>query len=158
MQPDDLLIIMDKFEFLVPSTVSREINSCSNYKQIQDNNNLTLRDVDPDLSEVLNPFFSTTQVIKGETEVISLAVLLYDCRKFHRFIMDDQEARKYVERHLNYLCNKLTGTTGFVGDCYCTFKYLVKARALELLELIENSQFRVTGKVLSDVRRRIECC
>ena len=73
-----------------------------------DNSQIILYVSEVKFDEILNPFFSKDEILKGETEVIAGAIFLYESNYFYRFILDDIEARKFIDNNLAFLCDKLT--------------------------------------------------
>jgi len=150
-RPDILIFFLNKFEFAFGDKVYSEINRCEHYNLIKDNEHLNLIS-DLNFSEILRPFFSKYENIKGEGEIIALAVVLYGLKRINRLIIDDDEPRHFVERNLPHLVGIMTGTVGFVGKCCYEMHILEKDQSLQIIYEIEKSPFRVSSKVLSDVR------
>jgi predicted nucleic acid-binding protein len=108
--------------------------------------------------EILKPFFSKRQVEKGEAEAIALAYIWYKTNRCHKLILDDGQARAFVEANIGLLRAIMIGTVGFIGDCHCFYSIFGKDEALKLLYAIKNSTFRIKDKDLSNVKQRIEGC
>lgn len=157
-KPDILLKMLSTFKFIVPPLVFEEVRVCKNYKHMRGVNTVIILYSEMNLGEVLKPFFSTEEVKKGEAEVIALAYLLHESNKIHNFILDEQDARNFVTNNLPHLCKKMIGTVGFIGECHCNFRILLKDHALAILQDIRNSRFRVTDKILNNVKQEIEGC
>ena len=152
-KPDVLISVLDKFELFIPPLVCREISVSSNFNTIQTHPKLTR--YNGTFGEALRPFFSEKQVQKGETEVIGLAYDFFIKGNPKRIILDDKQARSFVQRHLPELQKLLTGTIGFVGDCYCKYTIFEKDYTRSLVMLIRDSPFRVPKDVISEVLDRI---
>jgi predicted nucleic acid-binding protein len=71
-------------------------------------------------------------------------------------IIDEQGPRNFTIKNMPYLVAYLTGTVGFIGDCYCDYKIFDKKESIDLLEKIEKSKFRVTHQIIAETKARIE--
>ena len=155
-KPDILLEILSAFKFIIPPLVFEEVKICKNYNHMYGANTIEILPSEMNLGEILKPFFSEAE--KGEAEVIELAHLLHEYNKIHILILDEQNARKFVTSNLPHLCENMTGTVGFIGKCHCNFRILPKLIALEIIQDIRSSRFRVTDKILNDINQEIEGC
>ena len=151
---DFLLFLLDRYDFAVGNKIHMEISRCEHYGIIKGNPHLAILP-DYNFSEALRPFFSDYENVKGEGEAIALAVILYGLRRIDRLILDEDGPRSFVENNLPLLRPLMIGTVGFVGRCYYELRILTKDGSLGILTEIEHSPFRVTPKVLRDVRSLI---
>lgn len=154
-QPDVLLRIMQRFDFLITPIVYKEVSKSHNFGRIQSCPKLKLLQKES-LGEILKPFFSKKEIEKGETEVIELAFEYYVAGLPRMFIIDDKEPRLFVTRNLPYLSDLMIGTVGFVGECSYEYAILDKYEASALLLLISTSSFRVEPEVISEVLAKID--
>jgi predicted nucleic acid-binding protein len=154
-QPRYLIPILDSFEFLMPSIVHAEVRRCNNYRYIRGNQNITIVDNDFKTEEVLRPLFSSEQWKKGEAQAIALAFELNVSNSILNLILDDVQARTFVQRNLAFLKEIMTGTLGFLVVCYQS-QVLSKEDTSSILDWVEKSQFRVTDEVLSIIRLKIQ--
>jgi len=153
-RPDILILMLAEFEFAIGGKIHSEISRCEHYKSIDANEHLTILS-DYDFSEALRPFFSKYENIKGEGEAIALAVILFGLHKLDKLILDENEPRRWVENNLPHLIPIMIGTVGFIGKCCYEFHVLDKEESLQILSEIQKSPFRVTDKVLNEVRSLI---
>jgi predicted nucleic acid-binding protein len=156
-RPEVLLNMLNEFDFITGGMVYSEICRCKHFKSIDNGKHITLI-TGYDYGELLKPFFSKYEIKKGEAEAIGLAALLYGINKIKNLILDEDGPRFFVENNLPHLTYFMTGTVGFIGKCCCDSCILNKESALNLLSTIENSSFRVSHKVLNDVRNLIKRC
>jgi len=154
-QPEVLLRILQRFDFLITPIVYKEVSKSDNFNRIQSCHRLRLISKE-NLGEILKPFFSQKEIEKGETEVIELAYEYYAEGRPRMFIIDDKEPRLFVTRNLPYLSELMVGTVGFVGECYYEYAILDKNEASVLLLVISTSSFRVTPEIISEVLHQIE--
>lgn len=154
-QPEVLLRILQRFDFLITPIVYKEVSKSDNFNRVQPCHNLRLVSK-MNLGEILRPFFSQKEIEKGETEVIELAYEYYAEGKPRTFIIDDKEPRLFVSRNLPYLSELMVGTVGFVGECCYEYAILDKNEASALLLVISRSSFRVTPEIISEVLDKIE--
>ena len=110
-----------------------------------------------DAAPVLAMLFGREQVAKGEHGVVALAFSLHLDGRRLVLIMDDADGRKMVRNRFAHLAPFMTGTAGFIAHCYTRYSILAKGGALEALEAIRASKFRVTNGVIDsaveEVRR-----
>ena len=151
---DTLLLMFNEFDFAMGDKVHSEISKCTHYGSIQGNKHIVVVS-GLNFAEILRPFFGKYETEKGEGEIIALAVLLHGMRRIKRLIIDEDGPREFVERNLPHLKYLMTGTVGFVGKCNYEMHILEKDYSLQILSEIENSPFRVSKKVLYDVRSQI---
>jgi predicted nucleic acid-binding protein len=154
-QPEVLLKILQRFDFLITPTVYKEVSKSNSFGRIQSSPKLKLLPKES-LGEILKPFFSKKEIEKGETEVIELAYEYYVADKPKTFIIDDKEPRLFVLRNLPYLSRLMIGTVGFVGECCYVYSLMDKNEATTVILLISASNFRAAPEIISEVLHRIE--
>lgn len=157
-KPCILLQIMNSFHFCFTPLILNEIKKSTNYRSLFDNTRIQTIEFEFEYGEIFKPFLSKDKVIKGEAEVIALSAILYKSGKLQNLILDEGEARGFIQRNLSYLNRFMIGTLGFIGNCHCDKKIIDKNVALELLELIKNSKFRIEEKILNSIRAIIQRC
>lgn len=152
-QPEKLVYILKLFVFRITPIVYKEVSKCKNYAIIETSCPIVR---DSNIGEILKPFFSKKQIEKGETEVIELAYEFYSDGTHIPFILDDEEARYFVERNLKDLSSSMTGTVGFVAKCYYEFFVFTKEEASLTISTIGNSKFRISQEIISKVLSRVQ--
>lgn len=156
-QPRVLVQILDNFFFYLPPTVFDEIRVCKTFFHIKDHKN-TQQVKGYNYGAILQPFLGRKQLDGGESEAIALAYIFQEVKKCDRLILDDGDARSFVQANIPTLQKLMTGTVGFIGDCHCTTALLGKQQAIDVLIAISKSKFRIKGKDLSNIKKRIEGC
>ena len=154
-QPQVLIRILDKCDFLITPIVYKEVSKSDNFKNIQTHPKMFLVQKQY-LGEALRPLFSKKQIEKGETEIIELAYHLYADNTPKKFILDDKEPRLFVQRNLPYLKKLMIGTIGFVGECYYEYHIFEKGEASTTVVVIGKSNFRVSAEVIREVLAKID--
>ncbi|MHC3128662.1 MAG: hypothetical protein IBV52_01110 [Candidatus Bathyarchaeota archaeon] len=154
-QPEVLLRILNRFDFLITPIVYKEVSKCNNFECIQSNPKIIMFPK-KNLGEILRPFFSKKEIEKGETEVIELAYEFYADGTPKMFILDEKGPRLFVMRVLPYLVELMIGTVGFIGKCCYEYGILEKAETSVLLLVISTSNFRVSPEIISEVLTKIE--
>lgn len=157
-KPKILTDFANSFMFLITSIVNSELSKSRNFSIIEHNDNFPVFSSQFSIKEVLKPFFSNVQTMKGEHEVIALAFLLHRANNDFHLILDEDGPRKFVTRQFSFLAHKMTGTVGFLGKCHCEFKIVQKQLALDTLQEIEQSKFRVDSNILNSIKCRIKDC
>jgi predicted nucleic acid-binding protein len=152
--PEYLLAIVERLDFMITEGVFAEVSKCSSFENVRSGFRVKHTSLDPDVSAVLRPLFSEAQWRRGEAEAIALGIWLLNDNLLSKLILDDEQARSFVERNVGSLTRLMTGTIGFIGFCV-EQEVMTRDTALQILLLIEGSNFRVSGEVLSNVRRRI---
>ena len=107
-------------------------------------------------SSVLRMLFGKEEVIKGEHEVIALAFVLHLAGQSFTLIMDDAYGRKIVRSRIAHLEHSMTGTAAFIARCHTWHSILEKDDALDALEAIRASKFRVTDEVIDSVVEEVQ--
>lgn len=156
-EPQILVVLLDNFTFYLPPAVFGEIRASESFFHIRSHRNM--RQVTGyEYGAILEPFFGRKQLDRGEAEAIALAYIWQTVGKCDRLVLDDGEARKFVEVNIPILRIIMTGTAGFIGDCHCTSTIFGKQQTIDLLNSIGRSTFRITDKDLSKIRKRIAGC
>jgi predicted nucleic acid-binding protein len=158
-QPKILVVLLNNFVFHLPPAVLDEVKASRSYSQINLHKNMHLMSVSGyDYGAILKPFLGTKQLDRGEGEAIALAYVWQSHKKCDRLILDDGEARQFVQTNLPILLGIMTGTVGFIGHCYYSYALFDQQQALDLLTAVAASSFRIKDKDLSNVRKRITGC
>ena len=153
--PQYLLSMLSHVDFVMPPLVLEEVRRCRNYEMLGADPRIKLTDPDFESREILRPLFSAEQWQKGEAESIALGYSLQISGGLWKLVLDDTQARAFVERILPSLSEFMTGTLGFIAICYET-RIFSQKDSLTIIALVEKSPFRTSGEVLSTVRRRIQ--
>jgi predicted nucleic acid-binding protein len=156
-QPEILLVLLNNFAFYLPPVVFDETKASKSFFRIKSHRNIH-QVTGYDYGAILKPFLGKKQLDKGEAEAIALAYVWQRLNKCDRLILDDGEARQFVQSNLPILLGFMTGTVGFIGDCHCTSSLFGKQQAIELISDIGKSTFRIKDKDLRNIRKRIEGC
>jgi predicted nucleic acid-binding protein len=157
--PEYLIKILDKFTAHLSHRLFEEVKTAKNInlvlKSIKCKINI-FTDAPFEIGEVTKPFFSKSEIAKGEHEVVVIAYLYHNIGLKFILIIDEQGPRNFTIKNLPYLKNYLKGTVGFIGDCYCDYQIFKKQESIELLEKIGKSKFRVTKEIINLTINRIE--
>ena len=155
---NELIRIIDHFDFLLTPIVRNEIIKSKNYVKIKNHKNIQPTDFSISLGEILVPLFGKEEITKGEHEVIGVSYLLYQLKENFYFILDDSSARNFVLKNLKCLSELMIGTIRFIAICFCKFNIFNKRESLELLNSIEHSKFRISKYVLEKTKQYIDEC
>jgi predicted nucleic acid-binding protein len=157
--PSQLIKILDKFTVHIPHKVFIEVKKSKNIELVlevrKDKINI-FTDAPFELGEVTKAFFAKSEIAKGEHEIVVVAYLCHNMGLNFILIIDEQGPRNFTIKNMPYLAAYLTGTVGFIGNCYCDYKIFDKKESIELLEKIEKSKFRVTHQIIAETKARIE--
>jgi predicted nucleic acid-binding protein len=157
-RPKELKRILSELKFWLPTYILGEISNCKNFSDTVGSSNIVRLDDSYNLANILKTFVSEKQFKKGETEAIALAYVLLKMSQLHKLILDDIQARKFVKDKISALTRYTIGTVGFIGNCCCDYRFIMKDEGLLVLELIKSSKFRVKDTILKDVISRIKSC
>lgn len=105
--------------------------------------------------ELIRPFLSGGQINKGENEVIVISYILDATSEDYQAIIDDGDARKFVERSLPEISKHVSGTLGFIERCASHFAVMSSVEATELLRAMKSSGFRIKGEIVDEAIRRL---
>jgi predicted nucleic acid-binding protein len=156
--PNILIKIVRNLKFIITPAVDREIRTCKNIEILKSSGFYNLYCEQLNYAELLRPFFSAKQLAKGETEAIALASHFHYQNKLANLILDDLQARKVVINHLSYLVYALIGTIGFIGRCFCDYEIISRENALNLIDEIDGSSFRIQRDTLNSERQHLKTC
>lgn len=101
-----------------------------------------------DYGELLKPFFSEDEILKGEHEVIVISYIHHSKGLFHFLIIDDRQQRRFINRVLSELETYLIGTVGFIMKIGITGLIITKDEAIYLLSSIKKSKFRINHVIV----------
>lgn len=112
-----------------------------------------------DISEALRPFFSESEITKGEHEVI-VAAYIYHHVEGDRYlaVIDDNDAREYVRKNFPEIFQNVTGTLGFIVKSYCDHEVISYTDAETAIMAGRNSKFRIKEEVLRNLERELIRC
>lgn len=151
------LVLSGPFQFLITPILHREIKQSRNYPKIQ--SGVITEMVFPyNISEILKPLFGKEETLKGEHEVIAFAHVLYQTDKYFGIILDEAGPRKFLEKNFPYITHLMRGTAGFVKECHCDHNIISKKSALEILQNIRVSKFRISSKIISLAVTQVRDC
>ena len=151
--------ILENFRFIIGKKVENDIIKSRNYPKIRDfiQKNVEIFDCENCRErEILRPFVSANQLKKGEIDVILLGMKFYRENLKPVLILDDEWARKFVEKNLKELVVKTTSI--FIRDCYMSYNIFGKNETLEIYNLMEKSKFRIRKEVVEKLKKEIEGC
>jgi predicted nucleic acid-binding protein len=149
-KPDYLLLVIKKLDLFIGKIVKTEIEKSSNFSKIRDfiGNRITYFEY-ADFGELLKPFFSSVEIMKGENEVIAISFILYKKNENILVVIDDEGARKFVMRNVQEISDKMIRTVGIV-KYLCEDRLFSKTETINVLNMIKNSKFRVPESVIED--------
>lgn len=155
--PDELIIILSNFDANLCQQIHTEVSKSKNFCKI--NNQKLIKKYTPSpfqLGNLIKPFFSKDETLKGEHELIVLAYVTYNIDNNFVLVMDESGPRNFVTTQFPYLKDNMTGTVGMIGECYYTYKLFSKQQSLNLLESIKDSDFWVEQSIIQKVKEKIE--
>ncbi len=154
--PEDLVSIINNFKIHLSPIVYFELKKSKNFEKISKHRNINLFAIaDFNIGELVKPFFSRSEINRGEHELIVVAYFAYNLNQNLILIIDEISIRNFIVKNLTYLEPFMTGTVGMIGKCFYTFNIFNKEKSLELLNKIENSKFRVNKGIIDNVRKMI---
>lgn len=157
--PDYLSRILEKFTAHLSPKILEEISKSKNSHYILDNKKLLINKFEKTnliLGEALKPLFSIEQKNKGEHEIIVLAYVCYNMKIDFILVVDEESTRRFIQRNFPYLCNNLTNTIYFIGDCHCKYLIFKKVETIRVLDMIKNSKFRVPEQIIIETKEIVE--
>ena len=148
--------IIDKFDFYLTNIIKSEICSSKNYNNIEKNQNL--KDYSPffHIEKILEPFFSKEEIRKGEHEIMAYSFLWDYLNIIHFTIIDDEPARKFIEKNIPIIIPYMNRTARFTADCYVIYSIFSKEYALYLLDSIDKSNFRIKNEHIIYLKKYVE--
>ncbi|MBI2545591.1 hypothetical protein HYV81_00225 [Candidatus Woesearchaeota archaeon] len=154
--PSDLVAIIDNFRAHLTPLIHKEIKRSINFSSIDQHANINIFSTPSfNIGELVKPFFSKKEISKGEHEIVVAAYFIYNTNRDIIIIIDEKGPRQFIINHLPELIPFLTGTVGMVGSCYYTFAIMDKQKTLNLLDQIGSSRFRVTQKILNEIKEKV---
>lgn len=153
--PDYLLRIVTKFKTHIVPSVYNEIqktktpNALEQLVKASNKWQQTLFKI----GDVLKPFFSEKERDRGEHEIIVAAYIFHECKTPYLLIVDEAESNRFLRNNLPHLNTCRTGA--FISDCCTKHGIIIKKEALQLYDLMEKSNFRITKEALQELRKRV---
>jgi predicted nucleic acid-binding protein len=106
--------------------------------------------------EILRPFFGDSEIERGESEAVVISFILHTRGEYHRLIIDESPARRFIERTHPDLLRYLTGTVGFVESATVARNVFTPEEAIEILRSISSSRFRIDPGMVQEAIERLE--
>ncbi|WP_297523508.1 hypothetical protein [Thermococcus sp.] len=148
-----------KFKFVIGPVVEKEIENSPNYRFIEDDlSKVREKPLSFNYGEVVRPFLGINEIEKGEHEVIGIAIVYHLKGRDFILILDEDGPRRIIEKKLSGIKSKMTGTVGFIARCYCEYHIYTKDEAVNILERINNSKFRVHSLIVDKALNEIGGC
>jgi predicted nucleic acid-binding protein len=163
-RPSYLDKLIKNYKFIITQMIKEELsgNSKSNTWLQSNSASIVVEDINEyRLEEIFSSLVSkkaiSIKLHRGEWEIIGLAYMLKDEGEDFILIIDDKEARRFVEKNMPSLQHHLCYTLKFIELCTCNEHIFKKEEALDMLEEIERrGRFRVTGDILAQIKNNIE--
>jgi len=138
------------FDFLTGRKILKEISKSPKYQSIRDKIEKKVRIFDyATYGEILKPFISLEEILKGEDEIIAISYILNFLGSNFLVIIDEKDTREFFDRVFPEIKNRRTGTIGFLKKC-CDYGIFSREETISILELIKNSKFRVKKEIIED--------
>jgi len=152
-----LFITRQELIFTVGRIIAKEIKKSSNFENIKKNFNSNILIFSYyEYGEILKPFFSEDEILKGEHEVIVISYIFYYLNKRFLVILDDIWARKYLINNFPDLEDNLKGTIGFIEYSASNHSFFTPKSAIIILEKIKKSKFRVKENIIRSTIKKIQ--
>lgn len=141
-RPDYLVNVIKRLNLFIGRVVKTEIEGSDNFNSIKGliGNKLSFFEYDK-YRELLRPFFSASEIKRGETEVIAISVIFHNLGFEVLIVMDDIQPRNYISRNFTELKSSLKWTIEFV-KYLCEVRIFSKEDTIKVLKMIEVSDFR----------------
>jgi len=153
------IISSGEFKFVIGPVVENEIGKSPNYHFIKsDLSKVREKPLSFNYGEIVRPFLGIDEIKKGEHEVIGIAIVYHLKGKDFILILDEDGPRSIIEKKLSGIKSKMTGTVGFISRCYCQYLIYDKEEAIDILERIRNSKFRVQSHIIDRILHKIKRC
>jgi len=151
------IITFNYFTFILCEKVKKELLNNSKFKKLFNDLNEHFESFEySTYAEILRPLFAEEEIVKGEHEVIIAAyVYHYVLNQNYIVIIDDIEPRKFIQRNFPEIYGNVVGTLGFIKQSYEVYNIISRDEALNILDAIVNSKFRVSKDVLEKIRGEI---
>lgn len=150
--------IVSKFHIQLSPLVHKEISKSKNFEPFYSKNKARINVFEEpvfEIGELLKPFFSKDQKLKGEHEILAVAYFCHNFGLDYVLIIDEEGPRAFLKDNMSVMEPKLTGTVGFIGSSYYLYDLITGEHALSLLDKIDKSTFRVSRKIISLIRDKI---
>jgi predicted nucleic acid-binding protein len=149
-KPDYLILVIKKLDFFIGKIVKTEIEKSSNFYKIGCfiGNRITYFEY-AEFGELLKPFFSSIEIMKGENEVIAISFILYKKGGDILVVIDDEDAWKFIIRNIQEISDKMIRTVSVI-KYLCEYRLFSKTETISVLNMIKNSKFRVSKSVIED--------
>ena len=153
------IISSGEFKFVIGPVVENEIGNSPNYHFIKsDLSKVREKPLSFNYGEIVRPFLGISEIKKGEHEVIGIAIVYHLKGKDFILILDEDGPRRIIEKKLSGIKSKMTGTVGFITRCYCEYLIYTLDEAINILERIRNSKFRVQPHIVDKALNEIGGC
>jgi len=107
-------------------------------------------------AEILKPLFAVEEIVKGEHEVVVAAYVYHHVlNQGYKVIIDEVETRKFIKRNFPEIFKNVVGTLGFIKQSFSDYSIITRNEALNILNAIEKSKFRVNKDILEKTRKEI---
>ncbi len=152
------IIKNNKFNIFIGQIINNEIKKSNNYKSLEKDFGSKIKIFEYyQYGEILRPLFSREEIIKGEHEVIVIAFILFSEDEKFIAILDDIAPRKFIKNNFPQIYESIEWTVGFTKNCYYKHKIFSKEETLIILELIQNSKFRIDPEVICGLIYEVRC-
>lgn len=159
-KPDYILKIVEYsgFKFFTGMIIKREIEKSSFYCKIEKTINSKVQIFKYyNYGEILKPFFSLEEINEGEHEVIVISYILFLRNSKFIAIIDDANSRKFIHNNFPEIFKFIEWTISFLSNCYILYSIFPKKEIISILEMIQNSKFRVKKEVVEETIEQIRC-
>ncbi|MHA1987265.1 MAG: hypothetical protein ACW98D_11540 [Promethearchaeota archaeon] len=149
--PDILILFFTQpeFIFILGNIISGEVEKSVNFSNIQDKFRSYVKIFSYyEYGEIIKPFFSEDEILKGEHEVIVISYIFYYLEKNFLAILDETWARTYYITNFPEIEDKMIGTIGFIEECVCNHNFFSPKLAIIILEKIIKSKFRIKEDII----------
>ena len=152
------IIQNDNFNIYIGQIINNEIKKSNNYITLENDIGSKIKIFEYyHYGEILRPLFSKEEIKKGEHEVIVIAFILFSEDKEFIAILDDIAPRKFIKKNFPKIYKSIEWTVEFTKNCYYEHKIFSKEETLIILELIQNSKFRIDSNIISKLISEVRC-
>ena len=151
------IITYNQFIFVLCGRVKKELMGNSKFRDLFYDPKIRFETFEYGMyAEILRPLFAEEEIVKGEHEVIVAAYVYHHVlNQKYTVILDEAETRKFIETNFPEISKNVVGTLGFVKRSYSVYGIISKDEALNILDAVEHSKFRVSNKILEKIRSEI---
>ena len=153
---DYLIKITNHFKTCISPIVKKEIFKMGNNLSKNLEKNLIEMDSRLQYYQLIKPLVSKEEYEKGELDIIILACFCEDLKIDYILVIDERPAFNLIKRCFPKLLLKHKYTGEFIVDCTNKYKILKKDESLNLLDIMEKSDFRIPEKVLQKLKNDLE--